>query len=49
MLESRKQRFVNSNFALLLFHAQSSLFTHIWYEGLLESKNFSEYIVFVFV
>lgn len=49
MLESRKERFVNSNFGFLLIHARSSLFTRIWYEGLLESKHFSEDITFVFV
>lgn len=40
MLESRKERFLNSNFASLLIHTQSSLFTCIWYEGLLVSKHF---------
>lgn len=49
MLEIRKERFVHSNFALLLIHTQSSPFTHIWYEGLSESKHFSEDTLFVFV
>lgn len=49
MLEGRKERFVNSNFAFLLIHTKSSLIAHIWYEGLLESKHFSEDIAFLFV
>lgn len=41
-LESRKERSVLSNFASLLdfIYTQSSLFTCVWYEGLLVRKHF---------